>query len=63
MSMLGPVTCNALTVIAPVFPLGELVCSLTMTLIPPGAESGSAMRERCGFDPSTSEGKGQSSHS
>jgi hypothetical protein len=27
-----------LTVIAPVFPLGELACSLTMTLIPPGAE-------------------------
>ena len=26
MSMLGPVTCSALTVIAPVFPLGELVC-------------------------------------
>jgi len=27
MSMLGPVTCSALTVIAPVFPLGELVCN------------------------------------
>ena len=38
MSMLGPVTCSALTVIAPVFPLGELVCSLTMTLMPPGSE-------------------------
>ena len=38
MLMLGPVTCSALTVIAPVFPLGELVCSLTMTLMPPGKE-------------------------
>jgi hypothetical protein len=37
-SMLGPVTCSALTVISPVFPLGELVCSLTMTLMPPGKE-------------------------
>jgi len=36
MSMLGPVTCSALTVIAPVFPPDELVCSLTMTLMPPG---------------------------
>src|SRR6266404_3788855 len=38
MSMLGPLTCSALTVIAPVFPLGELVCSLTMRLMPPGNE-------------------------
>ena len=38
MSMLGPVTCSALTVVAPVFPLGELDCSLTMTLMPPGNE-------------------------
>src|SRR3982074_1674029 len=38
MSMLGPLTCSALTVMAPVFPPDELVCSLTMTLIPPGNE-------------------------
>src|SRR6266550_3117952 len=37
-SMLGPLTCSALTVMDPVFPLGELVCSLTMTLMPPGNE-------------------------
>jgi len=38
MSMLGPLTCSALTVMDPVFPLGELVCSLTMRLMPPGNE-------------------------
>ena len=38
MSMAGPVTCSAFTVIDPVFPPGELVCSLTMTLMPPGTE-------------------------
>jgi len=38
MSMLGPLTCSALTVIDPVFPPDELVCSLTITLMPPGAE-------------------------
>src|SRR6266478_6227423 len=38
MSMLGPMTCSALTVIAPVFPLGELVCSLTITLMSSGNE-------------------------
>src|SRR5262245_35777303 len=38
MSMLGPVTCSALTVIDPVFPPLELDCSLTMTLMPPGTE-------------------------
>src|SRR5258708_29160998 len=38
MSMLGPLTCSALTVMEPVFPLGELVCSLTMRLMPPGNE-------------------------
>ncbi len=39
MSMLGPLTCNALTVIDPVFPPDELVCSLTMRLMPPGNET------------------------
>jgi hypothetical protein len=34
--MPGPVTWIALTVIEPWFPLTELVCSLRMTLIPPG---------------------------
>src|SRR6267154_1997900 len=38
MSMLGPLTCSALTVIEPVFPPEELVCSLTMRLMPPGNE-------------------------
>ena len=38
MSMLGPITCNALTVIDPLVPPDELVCSLMMTLIPPGRE-------------------------
>ena len=38
MSMLGPVTCRALTVIDPLVPPDELVCSLTMTLMPPGSE-------------------------
>src|SRR5580704_4136155 len=38
MSMLGPLTCRALTVMEPVVPLGELVCSLTMRLMPPGNE-------------------------
>ena len=38
MSMLGPLTCSALTVIDPVFPPDELVCSLTMRLMPPGNE-------------------------
>jgi hypothetical protein len=38
MSMLGPVTCRALTVIDPLDPPDELVCSLTMTLMPPGSE-------------------------
>ena len=36
MSMPGPVTWIALTVIEPSAPLTELVCSLRMTLIPPG---------------------------
>jgi hypothetical protein len=39
MSMPGPVTCSALTVIDPVFPPDELVCSLTTRLIPPGSET------------------------
>jgi len=38
MSVLGPLTCSALTVIDPLVPLGELVCSLTMRLMPPGNE-------------------------
>src|SRR5438552_17234176 len=38
MSMLGPVTCSALTVIDPLVPPDELVCWLMMTLIPPGRE-------------------------
>ena len=38
MSMLGPVTCSALTVIDPLVPPDELVCWLMMTLIPPGSE-------------------------
>jgi len=38
MSMLGPLTCRALTVIDPVFPPDERVCSLTMRLMPPGNE-------------------------
>ena len=37
-SMLGPLTCSALTVTEPVFPPDELVCSFTITLMPPGAE-------------------------
>src|SRR5881392_1501703 len=45
MSMLGPLTCSALTVIDPVFPPDELVCSLTMRLMPPGNE-----RARLGLD-------------
>ena len=48
MSMLGPVTCSALTVIDPLDPPDELVCSLMMTLIPPGREI-----ERFGFETST----------
>jgi len=39
MSMLGPVTCSALTVIEPLVPPDELVCWLMMTLIPPGSET------------------------
>src|SRR5258708_14558576 len=38
MSMLGPLTCSALTVMEPEFPPDELVCSLTIRLIPPGKE-------------------------
>lgn len=38
MSMLGPVTCSALTVIDPLFPPDELVCSLTTRLMPPGKD-------------------------
>ena len=38
MSVLGPLTCSALTVIDPLVPLGELVCSLTIRLMPPGNE-------------------------
>ena len=38
MSRLGPVTCSAFTVIDPAFPPDELVCSLMMTVIPPGSE-------------------------
>src|SRR5947207_1658560 len=41
MSMLGPLTCSALTVIEPVFPPDELVCSLTMRLMPPRNERAS----------------------
>jgi hypothetical protein len=37
MSMPGPVTWIALTVIEPWFPFTELVCSLSRTLIPPGS--------------------------
>ena len=37
MSVPGPVTWIALTVIVPFPPLVELVCSLRMTLIPPGS--------------------------
>src|ERR1700741_348042 len=48
MSVLGPLTCSALTVIDPVIPLGELVCSLTMRLMPPGNEMA-----RFGLDVST----------
>jgi hypothetical protein len=44
-SMPGPFTCSALTVIDPAPPLGELVCSLTMRLMPPGNEI-----ERFGFE-------------
>ena len=45
MSLLGPVTCNALTVIDPLVPPDELVCWLMMTTIPPGREI-----ERFGFE-------------
>src|SRR5882762_6413893 len=38
MSMLGPLTCSALTVMEPEFPPDDLVCSLTMRLMPPGKE-------------------------
>ena len=38
MSMLGPLMCRALTVVEPAFPPDELVCSLRMTLMPPGNE-------------------------
>src|SRR5258708_4552789 len=38
MSMLGPLTCSALTVIDPAFPPDEVVCSLTTRLMPPGNE-------------------------
>src|SRR6266481_6212782 len=38
MSMLGPLTCSAFTVIDPAFAPDELVCSLTMRLMPPGNE-------------------------
>src|SRR5467141_2452805 len=34
--MPGPFTCSALTVIDPAFPPDELVCSLTVRLMPPG---------------------------
>src|SRR2546430_8175870 len=37
-SMLGPLTCSALTVMEPEFPPEELVCSLTIRLMPPGKE-------------------------
>lgn len=37
MSIPGPVTWIALTVIEPWFPFTELVCSLRRTLIPPGS--------------------------
>jgi hypothetical protein len=47
MSMLGPVTCRALTVIDPLVPPDELVCWLMMTLMPPGSET-----ERFGFETS-----------
>src|SRR3989442_3019566 len=49
-SMLGPVMCSALTVIVPVFPAGELVCSFTITVMPPGKEMarfGLATRTGC----------------
>jgi len=39
MSMAGPVTCSALTVIDPLFPPDEFVCSLTTRLMPPGNET------------------------
>ena len=39
MSMLGPVTCRALTVIDPLFPPVEFVCSLATRLMPPGSET------------------------
>src|SRR5215813_12171498 len=39
MSMPGPLTCSALTVIDAVFPPDEFVCSLTMRLMPPGSET------------------------
>src|SRR5438067_3598939 len=38
MSMLGPVTCSALTVTDPLVPPDDLVCWLMITLIPPGRE-------------------------
>ena len=38
MSMLGPVTCRALTVIDPLVPPDELLRWLMMTLMPPGSE-------------------------
>ena len=47
MSMLGPVTCSAFTVMDPAFPPDELVCWLMMTLMPPGSEI-----ERFGFETS-----------
>src|SRR5215510_10184555 len=39
MSMPGPLTCSALTVIDAVFPPDEFVCSVTMRLMPPGSET------------------------
>lgn len=39
MSMLGPVTCRAFTVIEPLFPPDELVCWLTTKLMPPGSDT------------------------
>ena len=38
MSIAGPVTCNALTVMDPLDPPDELVCWLMTTLMPPGSE-------------------------
>ena len=37
-SMPGPFTCSPLTVVDPALPPDELVCSLTVRLMPPGNE-------------------------